>query len=425
MEHQTTKELRMNRFPRPRVTYANVTATLALFVALGGSSYAALSITGREVRNGSLTGADLAHGSIGSAEIRNGSIRGIDVRDGSITAADLGKPLRRDLLAGARSEPLSPGPPGPAGAQGQPGPKGDTGATGDAGPQGPKGDTGLQGAKGDTGLQGPKGDTGSQGPQGDQGPPGPSDVNVPGATTQNKTAATFSFDGSQRAAIGQNATQNPDCGLGPCPVGGAGYVQVDSGTGRSLSLTHYLYGSTIQTKGPGASIFEFLLGDDGFSQPELSVRSNGNPVGASLQARNAQDTNGLVLDYGEPLRPRLHLQDDGRAPGAVLGIDNPQPGGSIALATGSPQLDRVTIDSNGKLTVGGDVAFGTGASDKVLFHGASGSGAQGTDPGALDTLTATDVGTPEDIAKHMNEQRDAINALRQALLQQGLIGPGG
>src|SRR5439155_24947453 len=132
---------------------------------------------------------------------------------------------------------------------------------------------------------------------------------------------------------------------------------------------------------------------------------------------------GIVIDSGEPLRPRLHLEDDGRVPGAVLGIDNPQPGGSIAMATGSPQHDHVTLDAQGTLSADGDVVFGNQASDKVLFHGATGSGAQGTDPGALAPLTAADVATPADIAQHMNEQRDAINALRDALLQQGLIGP--
>jgi hypothetical protein len=119
----------------------------------------------------------------------------------------------------------------------------------------------------------------------------------------------------------------------------------------------------------------------------------------------------------------LHLEDDARVPGAVLGIENPQPGGSIALATGSPLLDHVTLDAQGALSADGDVAFGDQASDKVLFHGASGSGEQGTDPGALAQLTAADLATPADVAQHMNEQRDAINALRTALLQQGLIGP--
>src|SRR5213075_2732471 len=190
---------RMIRFSRPGLSYANVTATLALFVALGGSSYAALTITGRDVRNGSLTGTDLARGSIGSAEIRNDSIRGVDIRDGTITASDLAKPLRRDLLAGTRAAPVVPGSVGPAGPQGEPGLKGDTGPQGDIGP---KGDTGSPGG------QGPKGDTGATGPQGDPGPPGPSDVNVPAATTTPKTAATFSFGGSQRAAIGQYKNQS-------------------------------------------------------------------------------------------------------------------------------------------------------------------------------------------------------------------------
>src|SRR5665811_1574496 len=43
---------------RDRLTYANVTVTLALFIALGGSSYAALQITGKQVRNHSLTGRE-------------------------------------------------------------------------------------------------------------------------------------------------------------------------------------------------------------------------------------------------------------------------------------------------------------------------------------------------------------------------------
>ena len=44
---------------RRRLSYANVMATLAVFIALGGSSYAALTISGRDVVNGSLTNRDL------------------------------------------------------------------------------------------------------------------------------------------------------------------------------------------------------------------------------------------------------------------------------------------------------------------------------------------------------------------------------
>src|SRR5437764_3567568 len=120
---RTTKELRMTRVPRPRVTYANVTATLALFVALGGSSYAAISITGRDVRNHSLSGADVARGSIGSDEIRDNSVRGVDIRNGTIGASDLALPLRRDLFTSASSSSV----PGPAGPQGEKGLQGDRG----------------------------------------------------------------------------------------------------------------------------------------------------------------------------------------------------------------------------------------------------------------------------------------------------------
>jgi hypothetical protein len=60
----------MSRIKR-HLTYANVTATLALFIALGGSSYAALQLTGRDVRNNSLTGRD----------VRNNSLTGRDIKE--------------------------------------------------------------------------------------------------------------------------------------------------------------------------------------------------------------------------------------------------------------------------------------------------------------------------------------------------------
>ena len=56
--------------PRPRLTYANVMSTLAVFIALGGSSYAAMSITGRDVRDGSLTARDLHRNSLGGGRIK-------------------------------------------------------------------------------------------------------------------------------------------------------------------------------------------------------------------------------------------------------------------------------------------------------------------------------------------------------------------
>jgi hypothetical protein len=59
---------------RGRLTYSNVVATLALFVALGGSSYAALTVTGKNVRNGSLTGKDVKRNSLIGRQIREGRL---------------------------------------------------------------------------------------------------------------------------------------------------------------------------------------------------------------------------------------------------------------------------------------------------------------------------------------------------------------
>ena len=60
----------MIQAPRRRLTYANVMATLAVFIALGGSSYAALTVTGRDVKNGSLTFRDLRRDTLGGSRIK-------------------------------------------------------------------------------------------------------------------------------------------------------------------------------------------------------------------------------------------------------------------------------------------------------------------------------------------------------------------
>jgi hypothetical protein len=55
---------------RRRFSYADVMATLAVFIALGGSSYAALKITGCDVENGSLTNRDLERNTLGGSRIK-------------------------------------------------------------------------------------------------------------------------------------------------------------------------------------------------------------------------------------------------------------------------------------------------------------------------------------------------------------------
>jgi hypothetical protein len=97
---------------RARLTYANVMATIAVFIALGGSSYAALRITGKNVPRDALTGADIKD--LTGRDVRNNSLTGADVRD--LTSADVanGRLLAEDFAPGQL----------PQGRQGDPGPPG-------------------------------------------------------------------------------------------------------------------------------------------------------------------------------------------------------------------------------------------------------------------------------------------------------------
>ena len=71
--------VRLMRWLRPRLTYANVIATLALFIALGGNSYAALKVSGRQIVNNSVGSVDVRNNDVRSKDIRNRTLRGNDV----------------------------------------------------------------------------------------------------------------------------------------------------------------------------------------------------------------------------------------------------------------------------------------------------------------------------------------------------------
>lgn len=55
---------------RKRLTYANVMSTVAVFVALGGSSYAAFTINGSSIKNRSVAGTKLKRNTLTGAHIR-------------------------------------------------------------------------------------------------------------------------------------------------------------------------------------------------------------------------------------------------------------------------------------------------------------------------------------------------------------------
>lgn len=78
---------------RRRLTYANVMSTLAVFIALGGSSYAVVSINGNTIKNRTVSGQKLKRSTVGNLEIRESRLarvpraRSAD-RLGGFTAAD-------------------------------------------------------------------------------------------------------------------------------------------------------------------------------------------------------------------------------------------------------------------------------------------------------------------------------------------------
>ena len=116
-----------------RLTYANVMATIAVFVSLGGTSYAAITLKANSVKN-----RHLAKNSVTSPKVAEGSLRASDFRSSELPA-------------------------GPRGAQGDAGPAGPAGSRGPQGATGPRGLQGLQGEKGDPGADGEKGDPGADG----------------------------------------------------------------------------------------------------------------------------------------------------------------------------------------------------------------------------------------------------------------------
>jgi uncharacterized low-complexity protein len=98
----------MNRI-LDKLTYANVVATLALFVALGGASYAA---------------TQLPRNSVGTKQLKKNAVTAQKIAKGAVTKAKLGADAQAALT-------------GPAGPAGLTGPKGDAGPRGETGAPGP------------------------------------------------------------------------------------------------------------------------------------------------------------------------------------------------------------------------------------------------------------------------------------------------
>lgn len=94
--------MRLMRLPRPRrlmTLYPHVVASLALFIALGGPSYAK---------------SLLPRNSVGPAQLRSSSVGSSEIKNGAVHLADLASTTRTSLRGAT-------GPQGPAGPVGAPG----------------------------------------------------------------------------------------------------------------------------------------------------------------------------------------------------------------------------------------------------------------------------------------------------------------
>jgi hypothetical protein len=87
----------MLRVLRNRLTYANVLATLALFVAMGGSAYAVSKITGAQVKDRSLTSRDLRSNSANGRVVNERSLGAVPRAQNSARLA--GQPASRFLVS--------------------------------------------------------------------------------------------------------------------------------------------------------------------------------------------------------------------------------------------------------------------------------------------------------------------------------------
>jgi len=197
---------------RVKLTYANVMATIAVFIALGGASYAAVK---------------LPKNSVGANQLKKEAV----------TPAKLSKASKIALT----------GPQAPVGVQGP------------SGPQGPRGDTGAMGATGEQGEKGEKGDQGEKGEKGDQGEPGPSDgyfgegSDLPATLHEsgadigavNVTPGSYIFTAVGRLTNDISGTSNAECFLRNTSGGAGPSVNVNLAAEPDRKIVSTVWARTV------------------------------------------------------------------------------------------------------------------------------------------------------------------------------------
>src|SRR3954447_18193893 len=223
---------------RPHLSFANVTSSLALFIALSGGAYAA---------------ATLPRNSVGSTQLKNNAVTTAKVKDGTLKRGDFAAGELPTLQPSVRGEagPAGPaGPQGAAGAQGDPGVAGTTGAKGDSGTPGASGAPGTNGSNGIgiTGLfgTGGEGDVTFTTDQFFAGDHYYDDLTLnPGVRVNTGgfrlfVAGTLTLGNG--ALINRNGNTNnpvlPGGALAPGTLGGSGAGGADGGSCAAAAVTH-------------------------------------------------------------------------------------------------------------------------------------------------------------------------------------------
>lgn len=94
----------MRRTLRQRLTYANVMSTLAVFVALGGSSYAAVRIRSADIANNSVRGIDVRNRTLGERDLKRNVLTGRSIRESRLARVPRAK--NADRLGGLTAAAL-------------------------------------------------------------------------------------------------------------------------------------------------------------------------------------------------------------------------------------------------------------------------------------------------------------------------------
>jgi hypothetical protein len=208
---------------RGKLTYANVMATIALFLALGGGTAWAATT--------------LSSNSVGTPQLKNGSVTGEKVHQGSLLASDfkngqLSAATTSAIAAGG--EAGATGPQGPVGPRGPQGEAGEPGERGEEGPRGPRGALGPEGEAGERGEEGGRGARGAQGEPGEQGPEGAAGI-----------TRTLTRYGPEVSAA-RGAVSYAACKGGEEVVTGGGYDFTSSPRGTAYTVTMDRAGRTEQ-----------------------------------------------------------------------------------------------------------------------------------------------------------------------------------